>query len=269
MKKIPKRLTPAPRLLFAFCFFFAACSSSADVFVSGLNALDRNHYASAYRSFKPLAEQGAAEAQNNLGFLFQNGFGVRRNYNTAIKWYQRAADQGLAEAEHNLGVLNYRGHGVAQNYSVARRWFNKAAKKGLNDAHYMIGLMFYKGEGTVTSLERASRHFSIAAKSGGANSQYMLAHMILTGDAENPYKQKSKGASPFDFSIFERESLNAVIASLSLAMLASQNGQDLAAQLIDFAKSQLGPEEIAISEELVDTCISSDYKNCPIFSITG
>jgi len=269
MKEFSKRLKTALRLLITVCLFFTICFSNADVFVSGLNALDRNHYASAYRSFKPLAEQGAAEAQNNLGFLFQNGFGVRRNYNTAIQWYQRAADQGLAEAEHNLGVLNYRGHGVAQSYSVARRWFNRAAKKGLNDSHYMIGLMFYKGEGTVASLERASQHFSIAAKSGDANSQYMLAHMILTGDAENPYKPKSKDSSPFDFSIFESESLNAIIASLSLALLASQNGQELAVQLVDFAKSQLEPEEIAVSEELAEVCISSDYKNCPIFSIPG
>ena len=42
-------------------------TAGADIFVSGLNALDRTHYASAYRSFKPLADEGIAEAQNNIG----------------------------------------------------------------------------------------------------------------------------------------------------------------------------------------------------------
>ena len=41
----------------------------ADVFVAGLNAIDRSHYASAYRSFKPLADEGISEAQNNIFFV--------------------------------------------------------------------------------------------------------------------------------------------------------------------------------------------------------
>ena len=113
----------------------------ADVFVAGLNAIDRSHYASAYRSFKPLAENGVAEAQNNLGFLYQNGFGVKRNYNTAIKWYELAADQGLPEAQHNMGMLNYWGYGLSQSYSHARRWFTKSANQGLSDSHYMLSLI--------------------------------------------------------------------------------------------------------------------------------
>ena len=255
--------------MFAFVILFLPCHGHTDTFVSGLNAIDRTHYASAYRSFKPLADNGVAEAQNNLGFLFQNGFGVRRNYNTAIKWYQSAADQGLAEAEHNLGILNYRGHGVAQSYPIARRWFNKSAEKGLRDSHYMLGLMFYKGEGVQISLERASRYFTTAASKGDANGQYMLAHMILTGDADSPYKPQATRSSPFDFSIFADGSSDKMIASLSLAMLAEQSGQNLAAQLVEFTRSQLDDEQIAISEELVELCLSSNYKKCPIFSEPG
>ena len=56
----------------------SATSLFADVFVAGLNAIDRSHYASAYRSFKPLAEEGISEAHNNLGFQYENGLGVKR-----------------------------------------------------------------------------------------------------------------------------------------------------------------------------------------------
>ena len=243
----------------------SAFSISADVFLAGLNALDRSHYASAYRSFKPLADNGIAEAQNNLGFLYQNGLGVRRNYNTAIKWYQLAADQGLSEAEHNLGILNYRGHGVSQDYTIARRWFSKSAERGLSDSHFMIGLMFFKGEGTQVSIARASKHFTEAAKSGDANGQYMLAHMIASGDTESGYKSSSERLSPFDFDVFSNKASDQLVAALSLASLASQNGQDSADQLIDFLKFQLDKEEISVAEALSQECIATDYKNCPIF----
>jgi len=269
MKTSIRRLPTPFKQIIAFFFIFSAYDVHPDTFVSGLNALDRSHYASAYRSFKPLADEGVAEAQNNLGFLFQNGLGVRRNYNTAIKWYQSAADQGLAEAEHNLGILNYRGHGVAQSYSIARRWFNKAAKKGLRDSHYMLGLIFYKGEDVQVSLERASRHFTISASSGDANSQYMLAHMILTGDAENPYNPQQSRSSPFDFSMFIGESSDALVAALSLASLAEKNGLKMATQLVEFTSSQLNNEEIARAEGLVELCVSTDYEDCPIFSGPG
>jgi len=244
---------------------FQPFSVSADVFVAGLNALDRSHYASAYRSFKPFADSGVAEAQNNLGFLYQNGLGVRRNYNTAIKWYQLAADQGLAEAEHNLGMLNYWGYGVSQDYNIARRWFNKSANKGLKDSHYMIGLIFFKGEGTQASFTRASQHFSEAAKSGDANGQYMLAHMIANGDAESAYKQVAERSSPFDFEVFGNRASDQLIASLSLALLAGLNGQDSANQLAEFLKFQLDDNEISVADTLVQQCLETEYENCPIF----
>ena len=233
-------------------------TAGADIFVSGLNALDRTHYASAYRSFKPLADEGIAEAQNNIGFLYQNGFGVKRNYNTAIKWYQRAADQSLAEAEHNLGVLNYWGWGVSQNFGIARRWFNKSAEKGLKESHYMIGLMFYKGEGTQASIPRASAHFFEAAKLGDPNSQYMLAHMITSGDVESNFKRKDERSSPFDFEFFGSQETDDLTASLALALLAMHNNQKSAAQLIEFIEYQLDEDDIALANTLFVTATGSE-----------
>ena len=112
----------------------------AEAFVAGLNAIDRQHYSTAFRAFKPMAEQGIAEAQNNIGFLYEKGFGVKRNYATAIGWYTRSANQDLPEAQHNLGMLNYRGYGVEQNMTIAKRWFTKASGQNLGPSHYMLGL---------------------------------------------------------------------------------------------------------------------------------
>lgn len=240
---------------------FQAMNLKAEAFVAGLNAIERTHYATAYRSFKPMAEQGIAEAQNNLGFLYQNGLGVKRNYATAINWYKRAADKGLPEAEHNLGMLNYWGYGVAQDFSIARRWFSKAAKQNLASSHYMLGLMFYKGEGVQISLERARDHFASAAISGDANGQYMLAHMILSGDTKSYFTPKER-ASAFDFGVLVDQEENELIAALAISLLASQGGQASANQLIEFLKFQLDDEQISEANSLADRCLESEYKDC-------
>jgi len=261
--------TPPFRRLSVFCacllflITIHAPSLRAEAFVAGLNAIERTHYATAYRSFKPLAEQGIAEAQNNLGFLYQNGLGVRRNYATAINWYKRAADKGLAEAEHNLGMLNYWGYGVAQDFSIARRWFNKAAKQNLAPSHYMLGLMFFQGEGVQISLDRARDHFAIAAIRGDVNGQYMLAHMILSGDAKSFFTPKEK-ASAFDFGALMDQEESELIAALAISLMASQGGQASANQLVEFLKFQLGDEQIAEATDLADRCTESEYKDCPV-----
>ena len=48
---------------------------SAD-FEKGLDTAKRGDYATALREWKPLAEQGDADAQYNLGLMYANGHGV-------------------------------------------------------------------------------------------------------------------------------------------------------------------------------------------------
>ena len=87
---------------------------SAD-FDKGLDAYDRGDYATALREFKPLAEQGDAYAQYNLGVMYDKGQGVPKDYKTAVKWYTLAAEQGDADAQNNLGLMYDEGKGVPQN----------------------------------------------------------------------------------------------------------------------------------------------------------
>jgi hypothetical protein len=45
-------------------------------FQDGLNAYDKQDYAAALKEWEPLAKQGNADAQNNLGTMYANGKGV-------------------------------------------------------------------------------------------------------------------------------------------------------------------------------------------------
>ena len=60
--------------------------------------------AEAARWYRLAADQGLADAQNNLGLMYDNGEGVPEDDAEAVRWYRLAADQGDAGAQ-NLGVM--------------------------------------------------------------------------------------------------------------------------------------------------------------------
>ena len=51
-----------------------------------------------------------------------------------MKWYRLAAEQGLAEAQDNLGRMYARGDGVPEDYVKADVWLNLAAAQGNGNA---------------------------------------------------------------------------------------------------------------------------------------
>ncbi len=63
-------------------------------FEAGKAAYDREDYATAYREFLPLAEQGNAEAQLYLGFMYDFGYCLPQDYAEAAKWYRLAVERG-------------------------------------------------------------------------------------------------------------------------------------------------------------------------------
>jgi len=87
------------------------------------------HTQGNYDMVRFLADQGDASAQNDLGGMYANGRGVRRNYAEALKWWRRAAEQGLASAQFSLGLMYEKGNGVAQDFVEAHKWYLIAASR--------------------------------------------------------------------------------------------------------------------------------------------
>ena len=112
------------------------------------------------------AERGNSSAQYNLGVLYDNGRGVRKDYKEAVKWYRKAAEQGLAGAQNNLGVLYDNGQGVRKDYKEAVKWYRKSAERGHDLAQYYLGEMYYRGQGVRKNKSMAHMYWNIAAVSG-------------------------------------------------------------------------------------------------------
>ncbi len=62
-------------------------------------------YAEAVRLYRLAAAQGYADAQVNLGYMFEKGRGVAQDRAEAIRWYRLAAAQENAGAAAALRRL--------------------------------------------------------------------------------------------------------------------------------------------------------------------
>jgi hypothetical protein len=95
-------------------------------FDEGLQAAKNGDHVTALREFLPLAKQGNAVAQYNVGLIYEKFHG---DYAAAAQWYLRAAEQGNAQAQNELGTLYHDGQGVPQNYVQAYVWYSRAAAR--------------------------------------------------------------------------------------------------------------------------------------------
>jgi len=167
--------------LFILLFFISGLSSSqtwgAD-FAKGFDAYESGDYATALKEWTPLAEQGDAVAQNNLGFMYRKGEGVVQDYKTAVKWYILAAEQGYATAQYNLGNNYRKGEGVVQDYKTAIKWYTLAAEQGYATAQNNLGVLFAFGQGVIEDKVYAHMWANIARSNGSENAQKLLDTIV-------------------------------------------------------------------------------------------
>ena len=131
-----------------------------DLFDTAINSLGRKEFTTALQLFTDLANRGMAEAQINLGMMFESGQGVLQNFDEALKWYRLAASQGLIKAQEKLnllinkaaaaqvnfglGVAFENGQGVPQDIMEAIRWYQLSADQGLIKAQEKLNLLLNK-----------------------------------------------------------------------------------------------------------------------------
>ena len=140
-------------------------SWSAD-FQKGVAAYKSGDYATALREWTPLAKQGDADAQFNLGQMYDKGQGVPQDYKTAVKWWKLSAEQGDASAQHSLGVMYDKGKGVPKDYKTAVKWYKLAAEQGFASAQGNLGVMYAFGDGVLKDYVYAHMWGNIAATNG-------------------------------------------------------------------------------------------------------
>jgi TPR repeat protein len=129
-----------------------------EFFVLAAKEEDKGNMRKAVRLYLAGAEAGDSGCQLNLGNLYDEGSGVRRDRDAALYWYKRAYRQGHASAAHNIGVT-WRNE---KRFTRAQEWFRKAVAMGDEESNLEIAKFYL-------SLKRnpikAARYLKIVARS--------------------------------------------------------------------------------------------------------
>jgi HJR/Mrr/RecB family endonuclease len=105
-------------------------SNIVECYKLGETAYNKEDYKNAAFWYRKTAEQGYAIGQNNLGLMYERGWGVPQDDKEAAIWYHKAAEQGNASAQKNLGWLYENGRGLQRDLKEAIKWYQLAKNQG-------------------------------------------------------------------------------------------------------------------------------------------
>ncbi|MBR0315581.1 MAG: SEL1-like repeat protein [Synergistaceae bacterium] len=178
-----------------------------DVYMSGKGDIKQD-YKKAFYWYSKAAEQGWADAQNQLASMYYYGLGVNKDYKKAFEFYMKAAEQNNSAGMYNIATMYLHGQGVEQNYKKAIEWYVKATEIGNQGAINNLGTMYLNGIGVEKNYKKALEYFSEAVEENNPTAFNQLGMMYLKGwGVKKDYKKA--------FEYFEK--------AYSLGFLASAN----------------------------------------------
>jgi uncharacterized protein len=162
-------------ILFATTLSISFLSIANNAFEEGSKAAANGDYQDAIKIWMPLAKNNDATAQNNIGVLYENGWGFTQDYSKAILWYRKAAEQGQIDAQHNLATMYQQGNGVEKDLNIAGQWFEKAAIKGKGEAQIILGILYQE----IEDFEHAAYWYDKAVKQNVEGAQKNMDYLCM------------------------------------------------------------------------------------------
>ncbi|MCK4974944.1 MAG: sel1 repeat family protein [Sulfurimonas sp.] len=181
-------------------------------------AYNKQDFKTAFEMYTKLADEGNADAQTSLAFMYQKAQGCEKNDAKALELYEKAVEAKQPYALFNLAILYMnglggvqtdqfkahelhmeaatrevppamyevalmleRGLGCLQNYSEAAFWYEEGAKRGHLESFNNLGVLYKDGHGVESDRDRCFLCFSRAADGGLAEGLYNLGQLYDQG----------------------------------------------------------------------------------------
>jgi hypothetical protein len=182
-------------------------------------ALASKDPARALAIWLPFAQQGQAEAQTQVGEMYERGIGTVADPATAASWYARAVAQGDSRAMINLASLHERGLGVKRDPVLAARLFRQASGQAgvpgritidLVDPVIVVPTREQDGASPLVPLggEGARREIRGRVSSDAGLRQLMFNNRPLAVDAQGVFRAEidlSQGGADARFTAVDRQ----------------------------------------------------------------
>ena len=119
----------------------------AGTFETGKKLYDQNKFSQAYPYLKKAAYDGNPKAAYALGYMYQHGYGVKKDNQKAFLFFLEAARQGNSKGEFGLGYMYEHGLFVQKDNIKARIWYEHSARQGNSMAQANFGSMLAEAGG--------------------------------------------------------------------------------------------------------------------------
>jgi uncharacterized protein len=136
--------------------------------------------AELFRKLSAKAEAGSAQAQYNLGMLYNNGIGTTKDPRLAFEWFEKSATSGDPLASYKVGCF-YDGQfpGVVPvDFERALQSKLVSARAGYSRAQHDVGVAYFRKH----DYGQAAKWWSAGAEQGEPYSLVALAEAYRTGN---------------------------------------------------------------------------------------
>ena len=100
------------------------------------------YYVKALKLLQKSVESNNASGMSKLGYMYEMGFGTKKNDIAAVNYYTLSVDQNYAKAQYNLGLMYEFGcGGLKKDIKKALELYNLAYKQGIIEAKERIDLL--------------------------------------------------------------------------------------------------------------------------------
>lgn len=165
---------------FSFFFFFDL-TPFFESSMSNVNLAKKLYcegsFSKAFEIYEAEAKLGNANCQCQLGFMYYQGKGTRRDFGLAERWFRQALERGDEQASVGL----FRVYVEREKYGIALGYMRQMARKGYPPALYWLGRMYYNGWGVEKDMGRALIFFSLAARYGHFVGMRDRAKLLMRG----------------------------------------------------------------------------------------
>ncbi|XP_053236576.1 protein sel-1 homolog 2 isoform X7 [Podarcis raffonei] len=123
-------------------------------------------------------------------FLAERGDTQIQNHSEAFKYFHKAAEKGYAQAQFQLGLMYHNGSGVKRDYKLAFHYFYLASQNGQPLAVYHLAEMYATGMGAFRSCQNAVKLYRTVCELGRWSDKFLTAHFAYqTGNVESSLVQ--------------------------------------------------------------------------------
>jgi TPR repeat protein len=167
-----------------------AFDNLGELYLFGTRSIDKN-YEKAYSFFSRGEEKGDKNSLSRLGYMYRNGFHVRKDIDKAIIYYKEAAKKEHVQSMVVLGdIYRY----AKNNKTESLQWYKKALIYKTNESYIQMALVYRDGWGVEKDYDKALKLLLISSKNNNARAMFFLGELYLEKDKEKAFNWILKGA---------------------------------------------------------------------------